>query len=291
MDLESYNERVDYLRSGVLPSHVGARHQRYRFKQTMKRYSLDHCLRLHLDSRRVLHEEEVNKELKLLHVELNHCNRDEFIRAVRARFSIVGLKDHCRAIVSSCVARLDDLIGFRVKGPMVHYTEERRKVLCRKFGIPWLRHLPTVDYPCLDVVRFKPDTLDTRSSRNCLCSALSAVLSGTPAHAGILEEMVRQERSGPNGHLTVRFDGDLPEGGVDDLFFVTATDTKLLARRLGINIFECFVGRGDDPPCWISYSGNHQGPEQGGVYLAVRWLKKRKLFHSVAVLGLKPIGG
>ena len=82
MDLESYNERVDYLRSGVLPFHVGARHQRYRFKQTMKRYSLDHCLRLHLDSRRVLHEEEVNKELKLLHVELNHCNRDEFIRAV-----------------------------------------------------------------------------------------------------------------------------------------------------------------------------------------------------------------
>ena len=233
----------------------------------------------------------MNKELKLLHVELNHCNRDEFIRAVRARFSIVGLKDHCRAIVTSCGARLDDLIGFRVKGPMVHYTEAARNVLCRKFGIPWLRHLPTVDYPCLDVARFEPDTLDTRSTRNCLCSALSAVLSGTPAHAGILDEMVRQKRSGPNGHLTVRFDGDLPEGGVDDLFFVTATDTKLLARRLGINIFEYFVGRGIDPPCWISYSGIHHGPEQGGVYLAVRWLKKRKLFHSVAVLGLKPIGG
>ena len=231
------------------------------------------------------------KELKLFHEQLDHCNRDEFIHAVRARFSTVSLKDHCRAIVTSCVARLNDLIGFRVKGPMVHYTEERRKALCKKVGIPWERHFPTLDHPCLDVTKFRPDTLDTQSTHNCVCSALSAILSGTPAHAGILEEMVRQERSGPNGHLTVRFDVDLPEGGVDDLFFVTATDTKLLARRLGINIFEYFVGRGNDPPCWIIYSGNHQGPEQDGVYLAVRWLKKRKLFHSVAVLGLEPIAG
>ena len=179
MDLESYNERVDYLRSGVLPSHVGARHQRYRFKQTMKKYSLDHCLRLLFGSRRVLHVGEVDRELKLLHEELGHCNRDEFIRVVQTRFSIVGLRGYCRANVTSCVARLDDLIGFRVEGPMVRYTEERRKDLCRKFGIPWARHFPNVHYPCLDVVRFKPDTLDTRSTRNCLCSALSAVLSGT----------------------------------------------------------------------------------------------------------------
>ena len=68
--------------------------------------------------------------------------------------------------------------------------------------------------------------------------------SGTAAHAAVFEEIVRPGRSGPNGHLTVRFDGDLPEGGVEDLFFVTATDTKLLARRLGINIFEYFAGRG-----------------------------------------------
>ena len=44
MDPERYNERVDYFRSVALPSHMGAR-QRYRFKQGMKRYSLDHCLR------------------------------------------------------------------------------------------------------------------------------------------------------------------------------------------------------------------------------------------------------
>ena len=40
----SYNERVDYLRSGALPSHMGA-HQGYRLKQGIKRYSRDHCLR------------------------------------------------------------------------------------------------------------------------------------------------------------------------------------------------------------------------------------------------------
>ena len=143
-----------------------------------------------------------------------------------------------------------------------------------------MRHLPTVDYPSLDVARFKPDTLDTKSARNCICSASSAFLSGTPAHAGVFEKMVRRERSGPNEHLKVRFDGQLPEDGVEDIFFVTATDTKLLARRLGINIFEYFVGRGNGPPCWITYSGNHQGREQGGVYLAVRWLMKRKFFHQ-----------
>ena len=44
MDPESYNERVGYIRSGALPSHMGAR-QRYRFEQGTKRYSLDHCLR------------------------------------------------------------------------------------------------------------------------------------------------------------------------------------------------------------------------------------------------------
>ena len=289
MDLKSYNERVDYLRSGVLPSHVGARHQRYRFKQTMKKYSLDHCLRLLFGSRRVLHVGEVDRELKLLHEELGHCNRDEFICAVRARYSIVGLEERCRTVVTTCVARLDDLIGCRLDGPMIHYPEERRKALCKKVGIPWIRHFPTLDHPCLDVTKFRPDTLDTQSTHNCVCSALSAILSGTPAHANILEDVVRRERTGPAGHLTVRFDGDLPEGGVDDLFSVTASDTKLLARRLGVNIYEYYTGRGDCPPSWITYSGNHRGPADGGIYLAVRWLRSRRLFHCIAVTGLKPL--
>ena len=161
------------------------------------------------------------------------------------------------------MARLDNLIGFP---PMVHCPEQRR-VLCSKFGIPWVSHFPTIEYPCLDVTSFKTDMLNTQTAYNSLDSALSAILSGTPAHAAVFEEMVRLERSGPNGHLTVRIDGDLPEGG-EDHFFVTATDTMLLARRLGINIFEYFAGRGDSPPCRITYSGNHQGPEDGGVYLA-----------------------
>ena len=119
MDVNRYNEKVCYLQSGAFPSHLNAR-RRADFKKGMKGYSLDHCFRLLFSSRRVLHSEEVVKELKLFHEQLDHCNRDEFIHAVRARFSTVGLKDHCRAIVTSCVARLNDLIGFRVKGPMVH---------------------------------------------------------------------------------------------------------------------------------------------------------------------------
>ena len=47
---------------------------------------------------------EVVKALKLLYEEHGHCNRDELIRAVRARFSVVGLEDHCRAVVTLCGA-------------------------------------------------------------------------------------------------------------------------------------------------------------------------------------------
>ena len=129
MDLESYNERVNYLRSSALPSHMDAR-QRYRFKQAMKRYSSDHCLRLLFNSRRVHDEGKVDQELKLFHEELGHCNRDDFIGAVRARYSIVGLEGRCRNLVTTCVARLDDLIGCRLDGPMIPYPEGRRKALC-----------------------------------------------------------------------------------------------------------------------------------------------------------------
>ena len=147
-----------------------------------------------------------------------------------------------------------------------------RHPLGKAFPNCWLR---------LDVARFTPDTLDTQSAYNCLCTALTAaLLTETPAHASILEETMCRERSRPNGHLTVRFGGDLREGGVEEFFFVTATDTKLLARQLGINIFQYFAERGDGPPCWITYSGNHLWPGDGGVYLAVNWLKKRKVYHS-----------
>ena len=57
----------------------------------MKRYSLDHCFQLYSNSCQVFHAEEVVKELKLLH-ELGHCNRDDFIPAARARFSVVSLE-------------------------------------------------------------------------------------------------------------------------------------------------------------------------------------------------------
>ena len=182
-------------------------------------------------------------------------------------------------VVTTCAARLDDLLVCRLDGPMIHYPEERRKSLCKNVGIPWVRHLHTLDHPCLDVTKFRPDKLDTQSTHNCVCSALSAVLSGTPAHANISEDVVRPDRTGPAGHLTVRFDGDLLEGGVDDLLSVIATDTKSLARRLGVKIYEYYIGRGDSPPGWITYSGNHRGPADGGIYLAVRWLRSRRLFH------------
>ena len=76
----------------------------------------------------ILYAEEVVKALKLLHEEHGHCNRDELIRAVRARFSVVGLEDHCRAVVTFCVVRSDNLIGFRSEGPMIHYSEQKTKV-------------------------------------------------------------------------------------------------------------------------------------------------------------------
>ena len=77
MDVKLLNERVYYLQSGPI---VPAR-QRYEFKQATKGNSLDHCQRFRFDSRRVLYAEEVFKELKLLHEELGHCNRDGFISA------------------------------------------------------------------------------------------------------------------------------------------------------------------------------------------------------------------
>ena len=88
MNIVAYSEKVEYLKCGTLPRRMNAT-QRANFKRTMKQYGLDHRFRLHFGSRRVLHEEEVSTELKLLHVELNHCNRDVFIRAVRARFSFL----------------------------------------------------------------------------------------------------------------------------------------------------------------------------------------------------------
>ena len=269
-----YNERRSFFQKGRIPQ-VRRFVSTYEclstchfhiFRHTMKRYFLDYCLPLQLGPLRVFQAEEEITERKFFHEELGQCNRDESIRCLRTRFPIVDLDDHCRAIITSCVARLDNIIGFRVKGSMVHYPEQRR-ALGKKVGITWVRHLPTADHP---FNKFRPDTLHPQTIQKCVCSTLSAVLSGTPAHANILVLNVGSVlgQLAPDGQFAWMWTSR--KSGIDDLFAVTVTDTKLLARRLGVNIYGYYIGRGDDPTLLITYSCNHRGPSDRGINLSVR---------------------
>ena len=114
-------------------------------------------------------------------------------------------------------------------GPMFHDPEERSKALCQLVGNHWVRRFPITDHPCLDVTRFRPDSLDFQTTHNCVCSVLSPILSGTPAHVAMLEEIVRRECAGPDKPLTVRFDGGI--------FRRAASSTSFRSLRL-------------TPSCW-----------------------------------------
>ena len=88
----------------------------------------------------------------------------------------------------------------------------------------------------MSVGTFTVKSMDTAHHQfNCVCSALSTILTGKRDYGGELENwLVRLRRSGADRHLF-----DIPGGvrtDIEDLNKVTSTDFRLLARAMGIDI-------------------------------------------------------
>ena len=97
---------------------------------------------------------------------------------------------------------------------------------------------------------------------NCVCAALSTILTASPNQGGKIEEIIRSLRKeGPDRRL-LNLTGAAPLiNGPDDLNFVTTTDLRMLARTFRNNIYMFYEIDEFEQAHWDCYTGNKKGPK------------------------------
>ena len=123
---------------------------------------------------------------------------------------------------------------------------------------------------------------------NCVCSALSTILTGKRDYGGELENwLIRLRRSGADRHL---YDspGRVPASeDIEDTNKVTSTDFRLLARAMGIDINLYREVGNQSEFLWEHYSGNHKSDEAQAIYL--HYTREDDRPHVKVILELKSI--
>ena len=283
MEKTLYDNIVRFLREGTYPT--GDFHSRFVLKRCAQKYTL-YGRRLRQGSLVVLHEEEAFDVLSSLHLRKQHIRGPSFLAAVKKEFVVNRAWTLCCDVVRCCAECTGTYTYCREGGPLVHYSIRQRKGLCQKIGIPFVRDLGLENAPELDPLKFRPRTVDMAGPRNCFCIVLSYVLSGTCQNVAAVEEWVKKIRRGPHSSLYRTFDAIVPDS-LDDVSYLTRTDIRIIARELGINLYEYFASTNKRPARWEVYSGNKKGADRGGVYFA--FTLKNGRGHSLLVRGLEPI--
>ena len=160
---------------------------------------------------------------------------------------------------------LHSLPHFRAHDPL-HGAATKGAVCKDRYPMCW-RHPPT-RCPDLDPTKYRPTTVDMAGSRNCFCIIFSYIVSGTVGHAKAIEDWVLQLRTGPHASLYKTFDAD-PLDSPGDPSVLTRTDIKIIARELGINLYEYFSATSGSPARWETNSGNKKGPFSGVFILLI----------------------
>ena len=103
---------------------------------------------------------------------------------------------------------------------------------------------------------------------NCVCSALSVILTGKRDYGGELENwLIRLRRSGSDCHLFDIQGGVRTSADIEDLTKLSSTDFRLFARAMGIDIILYREIRSQNTALWECYSGNHQGDDAQAIFL------------------------
>ena len=105
--------------------------------------------------------------------------RDSFLTAVRKSFIITLSKPLCTDVVLRCLECTNTYIHCRSKGPMRHCFVRRRKNICKKVGIPFVRDIGLEDSMGIEITKFRSITVDLAGTRNCVCNVLSEAFRGT----------------------------------------------------------------------------------------------------------------
>ena len=109
------------------------------------------------------------------------------------------------------------------------------------------------------------DTIDP--DYNCVCAALSTILTGNPNQGGKIEEIIRfLQKEAPDRHFLNLMGAAPLINGTDDLSFVTKTDLRMLARTFRTNIYMFYENHEFEQAHWHCYTGNKIGANRGGVY-------------------------
>ena len=149
--------------------------------------------------------------------------------------------------------------------------------------------IPLFSCPSLDTQRFVPKTVDFASATaNCLCAAISMVLTGWNDQAGLLEELlVSHRRGGPYSYLYGLPLADPSWKHPEQLEFVCTADFLVLARVMRVNILVYWPAQEDMPARWVQFAGHRHVPAGDTIYLAHTVLRNQG--HVVPVRGLLPI--
>ena len=281
MDKELFLAFVLYFTSKTFPPTFSLNDRRSLRRKAKQCQFIDG--RLFCGGRRILLSDEIEDHLRSLHERESHPPANDLYLRARDIFIVPYLRLACADIVANCSFCADSRIAVRRSGPMVHCSKKKRKFLCRKIGIKWVKHFKTSNHEEIDASKFRPKLVNCPSPHNCVCTTLSVILTGSIKAAVAIQDWVRKIRKGRFAYMYDEYADELPTDGPGDTYFISRTDTRVIARELGVTIYEYFEQSRE----WIVYRGCHKGPTHGSIYLACRYLESRGEYHCMAVRGLK----
>ena len=181
--------------------------------------------------------------IQKLHQDHKHIKAVKLERLVKQSYDVQGAQPIVREIVPSCDYCNEKITHCRFTGPLVHASRLTLDRYCYELGLV-INERPLLENNCFknassfDPISFIPKTVDTIDPiYNCVCAALSTILTGNPNQGGKIEDIIRfLRKEGPDRHLNLM--GAFPlMNGPDGLNFVTTTDLRMLARTFRTNIY------------------------------------------------------
>ena len=150
------------------------------------------------------------------------------------------LRIACADVVANCSFCADSRIFIRRSGTMVHCSKKKRKFSCKKLGIKWRKHFKTSNHEEIAPSKFKPKLVNCPSPHNGVCTTLSVILTRSIKAAVAIQDWVRKIRKGCLAYMYEEYADELPTDGPGDPYFLSRTDTRVIARELGVTIYENF---------------------------------------------------
>ena len=270
MDFQLNQSILKFHRRGTIPEDVNFnRQKKHHFKQLCSRYNKPKLTLFNKKTGlKVLHSRNANFIIQKLHRDHEHIKAVKLERLVKQSYDVQGARFIVREVVRNCDYCNEQIIHRRFTDPLVHASRSTLDRICYELGLvinerPLLESNCFKNAPSLDPTSFIPITVDTIDpDYNCVCAALSTILTGNPNQGGKIEVIIRSLRKeGPNRHL-LNLMGAAPLINVpDDLNFVTTTDLRMLARTFNIYMF--YDTDEFEQAHWDCYTGNKMGPNRG----------------------------